>query len=728
MIRQLKFLAAIAILLISFSPAFSQTSKKDLTLEDIFQNGVFASKPVAGFVPLNDGKSFCRQENGKLKKYSFETGEETGILLDEKDLVPEGSSAAIKMETFSFSQDESKILIKTGMESIYRHSSRELVYIWDTKSKKLHRVSADKIMNASLSPDAKSVGYVKNNDLYVKHLEQDAEIRITSDGKKNSIINGAPDWVYEEEFGFSQGLYWSPDSRFIAFYRFDESNVPEFSMDIYGKLYPEKDTFKYPKAGEANSIVTIHTYDLDAKKTTRMETGTETDQYIPRIKWTATPGMLCITRLNRLQNELDLLLVNAATGSASVIYNEKNKYYVDINDNLTFLKNGTQYIWTSEQDGYNHIYLHSLDGKTRKQLTKGKWEVSEFHGVDEKNKLVYFTSTEVSPMERHLYSVKLNGDGKKKLTDSTGVHYITFNNNHSFYMDVFSSINSPSYSRMHRANGKHLRTLEDNAALRDRLANYDISRAEFSTLKTSQGTELNYWMIKPKDFNPAKKYPVLMFVYGGPGNQQVMNQWGIGNYSYHQYLATKGYLIVCVDNRGTGGRGEEFKKMTYLQLGKYEVEDQIEAAKYLGTLPYVDKNRIGIWGWSYGGYMSSLCITKGADYFKTAIAVAPVTNWKYYDNIYTERFMRTPKENNAGYDDNSPINHVDKLKGKYLIIHGTADDNVHFQNTVEMVNSMIKLNKPFDSEFYPNKAHGISGGKTRIHLFSRISEYILNNL
>ncbi|MEI6596502.1 MAG: S9 family peptidase, partial [Bacteroidota bacterium] len=488
----------------------------------------------------------------------------------------------------------------------------------------------------------------------------------------------------------------------------------------------EQTKFKYPKAGESNSIINIYVYDIPSSKKQLIDIGKETDIYFPRMEFTKDNNIICIQRLNRLQNKLELLLANVSTGESKVILTEENKAYIEVPE-LSFMKDGKSFVMNSERDGWNHLYLFDMNGKLLKQLTKGAWEVDQFYGVDELRKVLYISSSEVNSVERYIYSVSLEAKNKKQLIAKKGWNTANFNSDFTCFLLSNSSINSPSYYALCDSKGKELRVLEDNNKLIDKIKNYRISAAEMKTFKVGEN-ELNAWVIKPLNFDSTKKYPVLMYVYGGPGNQLAVNRWMGGNYFWYQLLASKGYMIVCTDGRGTGFKGEAFKKCTYLQLGKYEIEDQISVAKQLATLPYIDASRIGIWGWSFGGYMSSLAITKGADVFKMAIAVAPVTNWRFYDNIYTERFMRTPQENGKNYDDNSPINHVEKIKGKYLLIHGTADDNVHFQNSVEMVDAMIKNSIRFDSEYYPNKNHGISGGKTRIHLYDRLTRFILENL
>ena len=458
-----------------------------------------------------------------------------------------------------------------------------------------------------------------------------------------------------------------------------------------------------------------------------MDLGAETDMYIPRIYWTGVNNTLSIIKMNRLQNKLEILHANTSTGSSTSILTEISGTYIDINynDDLTYLKDGKSLIRTSEKSGYKHIYQFSTSGKELRQITKGAWDVDQFLGVDEKKKIIYFISSESSPLERDLYSIRLNGKGKKKLSTLKGTNKVDFSNDFKYFINSHSSVSSPTQVSLHEApSGNQIKILEDNSDLKSILANYDIAKTDFFTFKTTEGVELNGSQMKPTGFDPNKKYPVLLFVYGGPGSQRVKNSWAAQHFYYHQSLTQLGYIIVTVDNRGTGARGKEFKHITYENLGKYEVVDQIETAKHLGGLSYVDKSRIGIWGWSYGGYMSSLSLFKGADYFKAAVAVAPVTNWRFYDTIYTERFLKRPQDNPEGYDDNSPIQHADKLKGNFLLVHGTGDDNVHFQNSVELQNALISAGKQFDSFYYPNRNHGIYGGNTRLHLYKMMTDFI----
>jgi dipeptidyl-peptidase-4 len=678
---------------------------------------------------MKDGEHYCQVKKDSLNVYEYATGKLTQTLVNPKQLIPEGEKSPISIGTFSFSPDESKILFPTGEETIYRHSSRANYYYYDLHTGKLTLLSKDgKQRLATFSPDGTKIAFVRDNNIYIVDLTTGKEQPITTDGKINEIINGATDWVYEEEFGFSKAFFWSPDSKKIAWYRFDESNVREYQLTIYGELYPVQEKYKYPKAGEDNSKISLFVRNLESGKVTRIDLGQEQDLYIPRVKWTEDPDEIAFYRLNRHQNKLELLIAAAGSGNSHVIYSEENKTYIEINDDWYFLKDKSGFILTSEKDGFRHIYLYTMEGKPVRQLTSGKWEVTGIAGINEQDNKLYYVSTEVSPLERYVYSIGLDGKNKTCLTPRKGNNVPEFSRNCRYFVNRWSDINTPSCNTVNKPDGAEVRTLQDNAKMKETLKEYGFGKAEFFTFKTQDGTELNGWMLKPVDFDPLKKYPVMFTIYGGPGSQTVKNQWGMVT-AWDQFLTQNGIIMVSVDNRGTGFRGEEFKKCTYLELGKYETLDQIEAAKYVGSLPYVDKDRIGMWGWSFGGYMTLSCLTMGADYFKMGVAVAPVTNWKYYDNIYTERFMQTPKENPGGYESNSPINHASGLKGKLLIVHGMADDNVHTQNTYDFITALTAANKQFEMQLYPNSNHGIyTGTNTTYHLYTRLAEFIVKNL
>jgi dipeptidyl-peptidase-4 len=719
------FFAIIALAL----PQSSIAQNTQITLEGIWKNDKYKPKRVPGFRFMNDGVHYTRKMGQTVVKYTLVTGEAVQTLFDATRINSEDFDG--KFNSYTLSDDEEKMLIKTQSEAIYRRSSKALFYVYSATSEKMEPVFKEgKIMHCTFSPDGKRVAFVYENNLYHKDLGTGIVLQVTDDGMYNHIINASTDWVYEEEFGFSKAFEWSPDSKKIAFYRFDESGVKEFPMEYFrGEMYPELVTFKYPKVGEENAIVSVRIHDIGSGKTVNVDRNSDPDGYIPRIKWTEDDNTLCVFRMNRHQNHLELLLANAQTGATSILLEEKNKYYIEITDDITFLKDGEHFIWSSEHDGYNHMYLYDMSGAMTKQLTSGEYDVISFYGVDEERGLIYYVAAKESPMTRQLFSAGLNGKGEKMLAGKGGAHTAQFSSTFEFYVRTSSSANTaPTYTVVKTKSNKDIRVIEDNAGIGKLQSEAGVSPMEFFEFKTSEGVSLNGWMIKPTGFDEAQQYPVFMYLYGGPGSQQVMDNWRGANYWWFEMLAQQGYIVACVDNRGTGARGEEFRKMTYQQLGHYETIDQIEAAKYLGGLPYTDAGRIGIFGWSYGGYMSSLCILKGNDVFKSAIAVAPVTNWKWYDSIYTERFMRTENENPEGYSENSPINFVDRLKGDYLLVHGIADDNVHWQHTVEMANALIGANKQYDTYFYPNRNHRISGDNARLHLFTKMTNFIHRSL
>ena len=713
-----------------FSFSYAIQAQKAITLENIYSKSGYRTKSVPGFSFLKDGRHYTIVKDGDIKMMDVTTG-------SLKETIFEGGKHTGKsgfsgdFENYLFSDDESKILLESEEEAIYRHSYKAKCHVFDRKSGSMSEVYPyGKIVNPMLSPDGEKVAFVFNNNLYYKNLKNNNITQITTDGFKNKIINGMCDWVYEEEFGFTRAFYWSPDSKKIAFIRFDESLVPEYSMQLYtDSLYPVNVTFKYPKVGEKNADVSALVYDISQGKSYKTDLADMKDMYIPRVKWTNDPEKLCIFKLNRHQNELKLYIWDTKKKSASTLIEEKNKYYIDITDDLTFMKDGKHFVWSSEKDGYNQLFLHTMDGKQVTKLTQGNFDVSAFYGVDEKNKKVYFQASEKSPMQKHVFSVDMDGKNQTNLTPTlAGTNKASFSPTFEYFSNTFSTINTAPTYTVHEKYGKKVRTIEDNILYGKIQEEYGVAPIEFFTFTTSENVKLNGWMLKPANFTATRKYPVFMTQYSGPGSQSVTDSWRGAEYWWNQMLAQAGYIVVCVDGRGTGGRGEEFKKMTYLQLGHYETLDQIETAKYLGGQPYVEKTRIGIFGWSYGGYMSSLCILKGNDVFKAAIAVAPVTNWKWYDSVYTERYMRTTTENENGYENNSPVYFADKLKGNYLLIHGMADDNVHFQNSVEMANALIKANKQFDTYYYPNRNHGIYGDNATIHLYTKMTNFIYEKL
>ncbi len=702
------------------------TQQKKISLEEIWQ-GAFSTKGMDALRSMNDGNHYTlldiNRANGtsNIVKYEYETLQQTETILASSP-----ANGIPYFTTYSFNEDESKILLATEVESIYRHSRRAVYFVYDIASKVTKKISDEKIMVPLLSPDGNKVAYVFENDLFILNLSSGNTEQVTSDGEMNSIINGVTDWVYEEEFSFVRAFDWNSDGSMLAFLRFDEQAVPEFSMDVYGAdLYPSQNRFKYPKAGEDNSTVGLHLYNIAKKSTTKISLPEA--YYIPRIQWKKNADELSVQTLNRLQNHLKMYTVNAKNASVSLLLEEKDEAYVDITDNLTFLEDDS-FIWTSEKDGYNHIYLHNSNGSLKSQLTKGPWEVTKYYGFDPKRKTIFYQSTENGSINRDVYSIRVNGRNKIRLTDKAGTNSAAFSTNFTYFINTFSSVSTPYTYTLHKAsNGEKVKDILDNTALTDKLSGYTTSPKEFSTININ-GYDLNMWMVKPANFDASKKYPLLLFQYSGPGSQQVANRWLGSNDYWHQMLAQEGIIVACVDGRGTGLKGRDFKKMTYKELGKYEVEDQIAVAKKLSEYDFIDEDRTGIWGWSYGGFMASNCILQGNDTFEMAIAVAPVTSWRFYDTVYTERFMQTPQENASGYDENSPLTYPHLLKGKYLLVHGGGDDNVHVQNSMRMIEALVQANKQFDWAIYPDKNHGISGGNTRLQLFTKMTNFIKENL
>ncbi len=702
------------------------TNQKLITLEDIWSKGTFRTQRLGGFHSMDKGDFYTvvNNQGASLDKYSYETLKKVATIVAIENL-----DEIRSLYDYTFSKEENKLIIGTQKERIFRHSSRGIYYVYDLSSKKLTQISDNKIQEPTFSPDATKVAFMYANNLFIKDLSKNITKQITFDGEKNKIINGITDWVYEEEFAFVRAFDWNKSSNKIAFIRFDETNVPEFSMDIYGgALYQTQQVFKYPKAGEKNAEVSLHIYHLDEGSSQKVNLGESQQYYIPRIEWTNEKNTLSVTTLNRHQNNLNLLFVDGNSLHSNLILNEIDAAYVDIKDDLTFLKDNS-FIWTSERDGFNHIYHYAATGKLINQVTKGNWEVTNYYGFDEKTNRIYFQSTQDGSINRAISSINLDGSKTKKLNDTLGSNSASFSHSFNYYINTFSNAETPTIYTLHEAKtGKKIKVIKENSAVKKLVLSYNLDKKEFSTITTKDDT-FNMWMMKPANFDSSKKYPLFMYQYSGPGSQTVANRWNGANDYWHYMLAQKGYIVVCVDGRGTGYKGRDFKKITQKELGKHEIEDQIEVAKILGQRTYVDANRVGIWGWSYGGYMSSLAITKGADTFKTAIAIAPVTSWRFYDTIYTERYMQTPQENASGYDDNSPINFAHLLKGNYLIVHGTGDDNVHVQNTMRMVSALVLANKQFDMFLYPDRSHGIySTGKDRLHLYKKMTTFIEQNL
>ena len=704
---------------------------QEITVEKIWKKYEFSGARIDGFRSMKDGIHYSQltDNDGKqsITKHSItDAAAKAEVLVPSEKLV--FNDKKLMIDDYFFNDDESKILITTQTTPIYRRSFEAVYFLYDLKTASIQPLDETHQPQtlAEYSPDGLMVSFIYKNDIFIKDLKTGKVKKVTEHGKRNKLINGTTDWVYEEEFAITKAYGWSPDSKYIGYLRFDEENVKEFNMTYYKDLYPELYTFKYPKAGEANSKVTAHVVPAKGGKTTNLDLGEY--EYIPRIQWSGSSNKLILQTLNRHQNHLKYHLIDFSGKKMTqkIFFEEKSDTYVEIDNNLLILKDGNTILRTSEKDGYNHIYKLTFDGQN-KQITSGSWDVIEFYGIDENTNTLYYSAAEKAAIYKGIYKINIDGSGKKAISSETGTNEAEFTSGMKYFVKTYSNANTPPVYSLCNNEGTEISILENNEKLRKQLSSYVLSPKEFVTFRSGD-VELNGSMIKPTNFDPTKKYPVYITIYGGPGHNEVSDAWDGNDYMYHQLLAQKGYIVVSVDPRGTMYRGAAFKKSTYLQLGKLETEDFINTAKELQKMAFVDPARIGIQGWSYGGFMTSLAMTKGADVFKMGIAVAPVTNWKYYDNIYTERFMRTPQENPNGYNDNSPINFVNQLKGNYLLIHGSGDDNVHYQNTMEMINALVKADKQFDLFIYPNKNHGIYGGNTRNHLFTMMLNYTLDNL
>lgn len=711
-----------------------------VTLQDV-ANGTYRAQSIQGLKPMLDGEHYTQisKDHKRIVKYSFKTGKEVEAIFD----VTKARNCELKrFDDYIMSPDESLILIQTETQPIYRRSFTAVYYLYNVKNRTLEPLSNNGPQQVPLfSPDSHQIAFVRNNNIYlIKLLFGNSESQVTKDGEYNKVLNGIPDWVYEEEFAFNRAFDFSADSRMIAYIRFDESRVPTYSFQWYKGMAPEKTAYatypgsydyKYPKSGAVNSKVSVHTFDIKSHVTRKMELPIDSDGYVPRIKFTDDPEKLAIMTLNRHQNRFDLYMANPRSAVCKVAVRDEAEQYIkeQAYSNIAFYPENM--VMMSERDGYNHLYLYTIGGNLVKQITKGKFEVKEFLGWDQKANVFYYTSNEESPLRTAVY--KIDGKGKKtKLSTRTGTNNALFSKNLNYYINTYSSAQTPPLITLNNNKGQEMVTLLDNKELKNKISQLNMPTKEFFTFKTSEGVELNGWMMKPANFNPSKKYPVIMHQYSGPGSQQVLDKWGIGSFGdggmFEAVMCDKGYIMVCVDGRGTGGRGAAFEKCTYLSIGLKEAADQAETAKYLSTLSYVDGSRIGIWGWSYGGYNTLMSMSEGSGAFKAGVAIAAPTDWRFYDTVYTERFMRTPKENGDGYRASSAINHVAALKGKLLLIHGSADDNVHFQNFMEYNEALVQANIQFETQIYTNRNHGISGGNTRNHLMNRVVNFFLQNL
>ena len=700
-------------------------------------DGKYKAKAIDAPRSMLDGEHYSALVKGgtAVVKYDYKTGGVVDTLFSVSRLK---KSSLKQISGYEFSPNETKMLVYTNVKMNFRRTYTADYYVYDIKRNEITPLSENGSQEVPLfSPDGRYIAFARDNNLFMKKLDYNTEIAITTDGKPGSIINGTPDWVYEEEFDGKRYFDWSPDSKLLAFVKFDESKVPQYSFMKYlgntdnkdeFSLYPTTFSFKYPKAGENNSTASVCVYEDLVKLTRTMKLGTDDGEfYIPRIKWTNSPEpQLAIFKLNRNQNRLDMLFANPRSTLSKLILRQDDKAYVEYEniDFIQFTADNKYFFAVTENDGYRHIYQYGINGIVVKQLTKGKWDVTNFYGFDEKKQVAYYQSAEASPLQRDVYSVDLNGK-KTRLTDGKGTHIANFNTTLSLFVDNASSLSSPNVYTLRNVVGTTVRVMESNAALAASFKASNFPQKEFFTFTTSENVKLNGWMIKPANLDASKKYPVLLVQYSGPNSQEVLDKWKV---DWELYLASAGIIVACVDGRGTGARGSEFRKCTYQQLGLYETKDQVEAAKYLGQQAFVDKDRMGIWGWSYGGYMTLMAMTTGEKVFKAGVAVAPVTDWRFYDSAYTERYMRRPQENFKGYDASSVLPRADKLTGSLLIIHGSADDNVHTQNTMLFIDKLVAADKQFEMQLYTDKNHSILGKQTRHHLYTRLSEFLLKNL
>ncbi len=708
------------------SPA---TAQQDLTVQSIYGDGEFGGQSVSvRWMPEGTHWSTIERDSTgrtELWRVDARTGQREK-LVSAAELMREGSDEPIRIEGYAFSDDGRRLLIFAESQQVWRARTKGRYYVFDFPTRRLIPVSdADGWqMFAKLSPDARRVAYVRENDLFVTDLASGEEQRLTFDGSE-TIINGTTDWVYEEELGLRDAFRWSPDGSRIAFWRFDQSPVRTYWLVDAMPLYPELNGVRYPKAGEANSTVRVGSVELASGQVTWFDTGDDEDVYLARMEWAASSEEVVIQRLNRHQSQLDLLLGDARTGDTSLLFSERDEAWLDANDDLRWIGGGQEFTWTSDRDGFTHVYLYDRSGRMVRQLTRGNWDVTAFHGVDEEGGRIFFTAASESPITRSVYSASLDGGDMNRLAGGRGTHSARFGPDFTLFTDTYSSIGSPAVTRLRQvADGSEVRVLEDNADLVTKLEALDLREPEFFTVQADDGSMLNAWIIKPRDFDPGKTYPLLLYVYGGPGSQTVRDAWGGTRYLWHQMLVRDGILVASVDNRGTGARGRQFKKQVYLRLGQLETADQLAAVRQLGDLPYVDASRIGIWGWSYGGYMALMTSLLGGEQVAAAIAGAPVTSWELYDTIYTERFMRTPRENPEGYSIGAPLSHAEGLEGELLIIHGTADDNVHPQNTLRMIAELEQAGKQFDMRLYPGQRHGVRGRTLSVNLYEMMTRFL----
>lgn len=710
-----------------------------LTLPDI-TSGKFAAKTVNGINPIEGTDTYARisQDGERVVCCSFKTGKELSVLFDVKNTM------GCKIDGFDdyvLSPDGKRMLIQTKTERIYRRSFKADFYIYNIASRRLDRLSdGDKQQIPTWSPDGQQVAFVRGGNIFlVKLLYDNAEIQVTKDGKFNEVINGLPDWVNEEEFGFNSALTFNADGTMICWIRYDESKVKTYSLEMYKGMKPAKEeyaaypgfySYKYPKAGEDNSTVSAWSYDIKSHKINRLQVPLDADGYMPRIKPTNDPMRIVVYTMNRHQDDLCLYAVNPRSTVAQLIIKEHVDKYVreEAMEGVKFV--GDKILLPSDRSGYTKLYIYNMNGQLQRTIGDGNYDITSVYGYDPKTGDVYYQAAALGATDRQVYVTHKNGK-TVRLTDREGWNTAFFSGDFQYFVNTWSDYNTPYVFTTRTREGKVINTIEDNKAVKQLVSDYGFCKREPFSFTTSEGVVLNGWMVKPKDFDANKKYPVIMHQYSGPGSQQVTNSWSAGSMgqggAFDSYLAQEGFIVVSVDGRGTGGRGSEFEKCTYLNLGNLESKDQVETALYVGSLPYVDKDRIGIWGWSYGGFNTLMSMSEGRGVFRAGVAIAPPTNWKYYDSVYTERYMRTPKENPDGYATN-PIERASKLHGALLICHGTADDNVHPQNTYEYSEALVQADKDFRELFYTNRNHSIFGGNTRNHLLRQVAQFFKTEL
>lgn len=733
-----KFFMIAACFLFLFKGEVAHAQEGKIKLQDV-TNGVYWPKQIDGVNPMNDGESYTQlsPDHKRIVRHSFKTGKEIATVFDVE--TARGSKKLPRIDGYIMSPDEHRILIQTETKGIYRRSYTAVYYIYDVRNNTLEPLSEGGPQQVPLfSPDGNVIAFARGNNLFlVKLLFGNAEVQVTKDGKFNEVINGLPDWVNEEEFTTNRSFDFSADSKVLAWVRYNESQVPIYSMQEFKGLYPARSEFdaypgtydyKYPVAGQKNSEVKVMTFDIKNRVTRTLDVPLDKDGYIPRIKFTSDPTKLAVITLNRHQSQMDVYMANPLSKVCKLVLREKNEKYVRETAYTQMKFYDGHFSLLSERSGFQHLYWYNLGGQLEAQITKGNFEVTDFYGYDARTGSFYFASTQESPLRRAVYKADKQGR-VKKLSSSVGTNSAKFSKTMKYYMNVYSSAQQPPVTSLCDNNGKTITTLIDNADLKAKVEKV-VGKKEFFQFTTSEGVQLNGWMVKPRDFDASKKYPIVMYQYSGPGSQEVTDSWNLGFYGagiFESYLTEQGFICACVDGRGTGARGADFEKCTYLQLGLRESQDQVETAIYLGSLPYVDKTNIGIWGWSFGGFNTLMSMSEGRPVFKAGVAVAAPSNWKYYDTVYTERYMRTPNENAAGYAIN-PMERAANLSGSLLLIHGTADDNVHFRNVAEMSEALVQANKQFEMQIYTNRNHSIYGGNTRYHLLTRMCDFFKRNL